>query len=471
MTQPKPAGFGDSLTIPLFVAFLAYCIIVFAPQVLNDGDTYWHITTGERMIASHAVISRDPFSYTFAGAPWQTQEWLSEVLMAAAYMMGGWNGLVILFGLAGGAAAGFLAFHLGKWLDRPSQLLILFLGLCCAAPSLLARPHLLALPILELWTMGLLFASHERRAPSWLLLPLMTLWANLHGSFLLGLALVGLLGVEALLSSDRKMQVMKDWGLFGVAALIAALITPHGIEGIIFPVHLMSMTGLSFIGEWQSASFEKLQPLELVIFAALYVGFTRDLKLPPLRILILILFLYLALQHARHQIVFAIVAPLLLAEGLAQTKSVRAQNTDNRFATPSFVALAIAMLLAAGLRFANPIVRKDDPVSPITALAHVPAALAQMPVLNDYAFGGYLIFKGVKPFIDSRADLYGDAYLQNYATIIHPDRQAFDRAVARYRVRWAMFNPASPVLSLMESSSQWQRLYADKFAVVYALKK
>lgn len=470
MAQPKPAGFGDSLTIPFVAAFLVYCLVLFAPQVLNDGDTYWHIVAGERMIASHAVIFRDPFSYTFAGAPWQTQEWLSEVLMGGAYLAGGWNGLVLLFGLAAGAAAGFLAYHLGRWLDRPAQLLVLFLGLSCAAPSLLTRPHLLAFPILELWTAGLLFASYERRAPSWLLLPLMILWANLHGSFVLGLALVGLLGLEALLSSERKAQIVKDWGLFGVASLIAALITPHGIEGLIFPIHLMTMTSLSFIGEWQSTTFETLGPLEIALLAALYFGFTRDLKLPPLRILILIFFLHLALQHARHQFVFAIVAPLLLAEGLAQTQSARAQNADVRFKIPSLAALTLAVLLAAGLRFANPITRKDDPVSPITALAHVPTALAQAPVLNDYAFGGYLIFNGVKTFIDSRADLFGDAFLRNYAAIISPDKSAFDSAVAKYHVRWAIFNPGSPALSLLASSPQWRRLYADKTAVVYVLK-
>ena len=84
--------------------------------------------------------------------------------------------------------------------------------------------------------------------------------------------------------------------------------------------------------------------------------------------------------------------------------------------------LGFAILIA--VRLMLPIVRGDDPVSPVTALAHVPRFVRETPVLNDYAFGGFLIWNGVKPFIDSRADLYGDIFLENYADIIQPDKDA-----------------------------------------------
>ena len=63
-------------------------------------------------------------------------------------------------------------------------------------------------------------------------------------------------------------------------------------------------------------------------------------------------------------------------------------------------------------------VREDIFTSPGAAFAHVPASLAAMPVLNEYNFGGFLIFNGVRPFIDGRADMYGDKFLEDYAELI-----------------------------------------------------
>jgi hypothetical protein len=110
--------------------------------------------------------------------------------------------------------------------------------------------------------------------------------------------------------------------------------------------------------------------------------------------------------------------------------------------------------------------RVDDAVSPITALAHVPPALAAQPVLNDYAFGGYLIFKGVRPFIDSRADLYGDAFLDDYAAMMRPDSALLSRALSDRGVAWTILAAGSPAVTAMDALPGWHRLFADGTAVV-----
>jgi hypothetical protein len=78
-----------------------------------------------------------------------------------------------------------------------------------------------------------------------------------------------------------------------------------------------------------------------------------------------------------------------------------------------------------------PAVRGDDPVMPATALARVPRFVRETPVMNDYAFGGFLIWNGTQPFIDSRADLYGGIFLDNYADIIQPDKDALEHRALR----------------------------------------
>jgi hypothetical protein len=90
-----------------------------------------------------------------------------------------------------------------------------------------------------------------------------------------------------------------------------------------------------------------------------------------------------------------------------------------------------------------------------------------MPVLNDYGMGGYLIFKGVRPFIDGRADMYGDSYVKAYVKATRPDVAALKTMLANYKVAWTIFAASDPVVQAMDRQPGWRRLYTDKYAVVH----
>jgi hypothetical protein len=450
------AGRLDARSVTtMLAAALAFAVTAFAPQVLNDGDTFLHIAAGSRMLAGHAILFHDPFSYTFAGARWDAHEWLAEILMALAYRSGGWSGVLLLFASAASLAAGVLANALGRRMDWRAQGLVTLLAMACMTGSLLARPHLLALPLLAIWTAELVAARADKRAPSFWLLPVMCIWANIHGSFLAGFAVAGGLALEAVIADRRAWR---GWALFGIGTLGAALINPHFVDGVIFPFKLMATPALANVGEWQATGVSLFQPIVPVSLAAIYYLVTRRVRLPLVRAAMLLAVLAMALLHARHQIVFATVAPLLLADPLA---------TGEKHATPMRPALAmIAIALLAVIRIAVPPTRGDAAVAPATALAHVPGDLRAAPVLNDYSFGGYLIFAGVRPFIDSRAELYGEAALERYAALVKPDAATLNGVVARYGIRWSILAPSSPMVAELDALPGWHRLYADRYAVV-----
>jgi hypothetical protein len=116
---------------------------------------------------------------------------------------------------------------------------------------------------------------------------------------------------------------------------------------------------------------------------------------------------------------------------------------------------------------AVPVVRVDGEATPLSALAQVRPALAGRPMLNSYDFGGYLIFKGVKPFIDGRSDMYGDAQFQRFLRIRGGDRPSLDAAVRRYGVAWTLLQPGEPLVAVLDATPGWRRLYADRYAVVH----
>jgi hypothetical protein len=451
------------MTFALFACAAAFALAAFSPGLLNDGDTYWHIRAGEWMLAHRAVLRADVFSYTMAGAPWHTQEWLAEIIMALSWTVRGWAGIHLVFAASAGLTAAVVAFFVRKRVDMIPALLTVVLGLCCVTVSLLARPHMLALPLLAVWTAGLAAARERNQAPGWWLLPLIPLWANLHGSFAFGLAVAGALAIEAVAEAADRRKAVIGWGQFLLAATLCAMATPFGFHTLVFPFQLSGMEGLAHIGEWQASDFSHISPLAIALLAALFLLGSGKVKVPPLRMLLLVGLVWLALSHMRHQMLLGVTAPILLASALAKTWPAREEPSSHLFASVA-AALLLGMVAA---RLILPVARTDGPVTPALALAHVPPSLRQTPVLNGYGFGGYLIWDGVKVYIDSRADLYGDRFLQNYASIISPDRDALIRAIASHHARWTIFPADAPVTSLMDTVPGWRRLYSDKVATVH----
>jgi hypothetical protein len=450
------------LGFALFAGLAGFALAAFAPGLLNDSDTYWHIRAGEWMLAHRAVLRADVFSYTAANAPWHTQEWLAEVIMALAWRAG-WNGIHLLFACAAALTAGVVGYFVRRRVDFVQALPMVVLGLACVTGSLLARPHMLALPLLAIWTAGLAQARSEDEAPRWWLIVLMPVWANLHGSFVFGLALAAALGVEAVLESGGHGKTAVEWGAFLLAATASCLLTPFGLDGLLYPFHLSALGGLGHIGEWQASNFSHLSAFAIALLAGLGIFALGRIKVPPVRLLILLGIVWLALSHQRHQMLFGITAPILLAAPLAQAWPANGRNGGDILAPVA--GLGFAVLIAA--RLMSPAARGDDAVTPRTAIAHVPGFLREMPVLNDYAFGGFLIWNGIKPFIDSRADLYGDVFLENYAGIAQPDKDALAASLAHYHVRWTIFSAHAPVVKLLDGTPGWHRFYADGVAVVH----
>jgi hypothetical protein len=306
-------------------------------------------------------------------------------------------------------------------------------------------------------------ARAREAAPSFWLAIVMLVWANLHGSFAFGLALAAALGGEAILASDDRGKAARQWGLFLIASFAAALITPQGFEGLLFPFKLLGLPGLATVGEWAPSDVGHLSPFLLSLLAMIFVLAQGLVRLPVTRAALLALLTYLALSHVRHVMLFGIAVPLLSLSAMSEAWPPAAERLQTRFAAGA-IALASVLLL---LRLINPAMRVEDRVSPMAALAAVPDSLRREPVLNAYDYGGYLIFKGTKVFIDGRTDLFPAEFLKNDDRLDAGDRAAIAATVSRYHVAWTIFPAGSPTVKTLDQLPGWHRLYADANAVVH----
>ena len=413
--KPFPAR----AALPWLVGAGVYVLLLtLGLKLLNDPDSYSHIAVGRWIMAHGAVPASDPFSFSMHGAPWIPFEWLSQVIYAAVYALSGWAGVVVLAAASIALAVGLLTRFLLRELSPTPALLMVVAAVTLAAPHMLARPHVLTLPIMVAWAAALVRCMDRHAPPPYWALPLLVLWANLHGSVVLALGLIGPAVLEALVAQKRSEwpRVLLRWLPFTALAVAACCLTPYGPGSLLMPLTTLGLgPALGWITEWRPQDFGHFGTFEFLLLAGIF-ALSRGMTLPVVRALVVLGLLHFALAQVRNADLLAMLAPLYLAAPLARQFGARAEDDAAGSARGmNLAALSVilgVMIVATGLalvRDVRPALRN----TPEAAVANAGLAKAG-PVLNDYSFGGYLIFAGIPTFIDGRGELFGGKFITRY---------------------------------------------------------
>jgi hypothetical protein len=306
----------------------------------------------------------------------------------------------------------------------------------------------------------MLRARENDRAPPLTAALLMIAWANLHGSFVLGIGIAGVFGLEALVFSADRTRALRQWLPFGIACVAAVFVNPNGLAGVVHPLRMANLQMLPLIDEWKPSN-PKVTPFFFAILALTLalIAWKRP-KLPWTRWLLLAGMLGLALLQVRHQAMLAIVAAMVLPLGFARSSSA----PPDRSATLVTAAAATALVL---MRMVMPLHLPENEANPWKLIAAVPPEYRAQPVLNGYSMGGPLILSGIRPFIDGRGDMYGDALVADYVRITSGDPAAFEGAVRQWNIRWVILPHRSKLIGLLDRSPGWRRVASDEAGVVY----
>ena len=460
--------------LPLWVGVFVYGLFLLAgDRLLIDPDTLWQITLGQWIWDHRAVPETDIFSFTMRGQPWISTQWLAQVLYAKAFAVAGWSGPVVLAASALAATFALLTKFLCRRLSENHALVFVAAALALIVPHALARPHVLALPVMVLWVGALVAAADRRGVPSFWSLPWMALWANRHGGFVFGLVLMAPLALEAVVNADATLRrpLALRWAAFAAAALLAGCCTPYGWNSLLAAQKILALgSALPLIREWQPADFGTIRPFEILLLAAIGLALFRGVRLPPLRIVLLLGLLHLALAQGRAAEILALLGPMVLAAPLARQIG-DAEVADSGAAMPArgvlFAAVAVA-LVTGTLAFAS--VHRFAPYTGNSPVAAVSALkkLNLTRVFNDYDFGGYLIASGVAPFIDGRTELYGEKFFVDHdaASGLHEPENLF-RLLEEYRIEATLMRTQSAANKLLDHIDGWQKVYADDIATIH----
>lgn len=454
-------------------------------SLLGDGDTGWHIRTGE-YILDHGVPLHDLFSFSRPGQPWFAWEWLSDLIFGQTHRWWGLPGIAALSAILV-CLPGVLLF---AWLLRRNAGAWIALAVTLAATGAasihyLARPHLFSLVLL---VGGLWLIDEDRRRNTpwlWTLIPIAGLWSNLHGGFVGWLGILGLLTVVS--ASRRDRAATGRYGLLLGLSSIATFINPYGwqLHRHIFE-YLRSPWFSEHVQEFQSPQFrsENMLIFALLLFTGVAVA-ANVWRARPFEAAMIVFWGFLALRSARYVPLFAVVTTPSIAFYTAELWQRAAARSGARSALrvlwESSESLGIRwhptpwLLILTSLAFLA--------VFPVTGLANFPQrsfpvvavdrtsqALTApgQRVLTSDQWADYLIYRlygGARVFFDGRSDFYGPAVGDDYRTLLQaaPESRA---VMERYRFTAALLPRDWPLAQILEHDPEWTVSYRDKQAVL-----
>src|SRR6185437_5482839 len=461
--------FLQTRTALIFI--LALGLFAMAARTVTDPDVWWHLRTGQLILQTHHIFRTDPYSFTRAGHVWVNHEWLSQVLMFSVYRWLGYAGLIFVF--AAIVAAAFFVIFLRCEARPYFAALITAWGAAASAATWGVRPQMLSLLFASIFLLLLERSSLRSRLLGWL--PRLTLlWVNLHAGYALGIGLIGLFlcgeilnvvfGAEAWSSVATRL---KQLSLVLVVCIAVVPLNPNGVRMYTYPWQTLSSSAMQlYIQEWASPNFHQALylPFLLMVLALLAALAYSPKRLRPLDFLLLAVTLYAALRSVRQIPIFVLVAAPILSRLihaiLQQWPEKNKQDTHSQVKLAFNAALMLGIALFAFWRI-NFIVRSQPAAEarnfPAAAVSFLAANHPPAPLLNHYNWGGYLIWKlypQYRVFVDGRADLYGDDFLNRLADIYYI-RHNWQDEFAATRVCSVILPPEAPLISALRESPDW----------------
>jgi hypothetical protein len=468
----------------LLVALLLLLYIVFIPggRLLVDSDLYWHIATGRKIWQSGSFPQVDEFSHTFRGHPWIARDWLGDLSFFGAYSLLGWRGVVMITGGAIALAYALLFLMLARTMRLTVAISVAVVALALSGSHLHVRTQIFGDALIVVWVAALVRAVDAKTSPSLMLLPVMTLWANVHGSFVAGLALTVALAAEAVFESPsrERLLVARRWAVFLVAAVGAACMTPYGARPFLMAYQVIGANEAKpYLDEWRAVSFQAAPITLFSVLALVFLALLNGVKIRICRLTILLLIAAYMLTALRFIFLFNIIAPLLLATPL--TRQFRFLRLSEQIATqPQFFTTmsqlgrrglyrtyGIIAIIILVIGFRGDSVKPSRQISPEGAVDYIFAHNLHGDIYNFYDFGGYLIFRGLPTFIDGRTVGFGGGFITENRTIISNRPREFIGYLDKYHISIGLVAPNSIESQEFRASSDWIGVYSDDISELF----
>jgi hypothetical protein len=458
---------------------------------LSTVDLAYQVRVGDLMRASGSVLSTDPLTFTAAGQPWLNQQWGAGLLLSLGYSVGGWAGLALFRALLVGFAVGLVFWTARRWLSlRPAALLVLG-AFVVGIGALALRAQLFGIVCFVL--VVALLADRRMRPRFAFAVPLVVLaWANLHGSFFLG---VGAAGLAFLADVRAPVPLMRRSLAILVLTAAASLVTPFGPGAWSYALGLSTNGDVArLVTEWQRTSplsFDGALFYLTVLLAVLVLAAVRRRErwLPSASGVLWLGGLVVVGAWAERGIVWwAFGAPAVLAPALARFREDGVQAAQPRRARLEPTALrrlnlgivlalvALVVLLQPAWRSSAALAGQDSlltdaPVGLAAAMGASGTPSDRAVVPQHWASWLEWAAPGIPVMVDSRIEVEPPSAWADYLVIAASGPGTLE-ALARIRASLVIVDrreQGALLRTLEASGSGWQVVAEDEDGAMFRL--
>ncbi len=499
-------------------------------RLLGDAGIGWHIRTGQMILSTHAIPRVDPFSATMSGQPWFAWEWLYDLLVGWLETATGLNGVVLFTALV---IAMVFAWTFRLLLRRGTNVLVALLLVLLAASAamihFLARPHVVSWLFTVVWFW--ILESSEKSccvsdsdSPSskaeprrggvlWLLPPLMLVWVNIHGGFLVGFVLLAIYWFSAAwqwlrLKEDRfddalrKIRAgrrLRALTLTSIVSALATLVNPYGWQ---LHVHIYRYLSNRFlmdhIDEFRSPNFHYVAQkcfagLLLLTLLALAARRREAGQARLSQALVILFVVYSGLYASRNIPVASLLLILVIGPWLSEAME---RFADRRLAGRGLVSMrflrrmeavefslrghiwpiALVVLTCWTVAHGGKVgastlmdAHFDAKRFPVAAVNYLDEKDVPGPLVSPDDWGGYLIYRlypRVRMVVDDRHDFYGEEFLKSYLKMIHVE-PGWENFLQQQQAHCVVVPKDSAVANILGETGRWDAIYTDDVAVVF----
>lgn len=485
---------------------------------LWDNDFWWHIATGKYIVTDRHLPEKDIFSYTSGleenKNPFPVLEnfslkqyWLSQIIFYLIYDYAGPKGIVLLRSCLLVATLLVVFWRLRRWsVSFPISFVFVFGLFMVLFRSTGERPVLFTILFTAVVFFVLEDFKDKRDKRIFLLVPLMLLWANLHGGFVIGIVIIlAFMLAEGIRLIFKKSSYTGYETIFFYAATTLAVgfsfINPTGWDAVV--IALSSKYKLIFEGiqEYQPPFLlyrNKIYPVDyaylslIVISAAVLV--LRNKRIDFAHIILLLGTFIMSLSASRFIVYFAVIASMvtgkeadMLARGLLEKRfSERAHQRV-------FAGLAAAILFSSILFTAGLFRSKNFSFNtaygssvPKAAVDFIENNKLSGNMFNSYAYGGFIawrLYPRQKTFINSR--LVNPVVKTEFNLIVRATEYAekagpsasniplWEKMVNHYKINFifvslaGIYGEVPPLIIKLAESDKWIPVYCDSISIIF----
>ncbi|MDH3974020.1 MAG: tetratricopeptide repeat protein [Deltaproteobacteria bacterium] len=459
---------------------IAVFAVLFALTLIKliDMDLWFHMKSGEVILDTGHFLYEDIFTFTAQGRPWLYHEWLFGIIAFKVYSLFGPSGLVLGKSLL--LTLAFLFIYKDSRLRGTNPwlaLLLLLLAVFAARFRFTARPQIFMFLLTPLFIYIIDLYCVKQKNYLWLLPLLELLWVNVHGSFIIGPAIIAIYALDVIISGNKNKG--KGLGIFFLLTSAVCLINPYGFKLILFTLGFGKESVLSSITEWRPTRIHHFYSAFGLLFTCGILSFIlRGRNIRAADILLFLFFACLSIKAIRFTALFSLAVTPVIASNLESFFSNTRRIKELKIPVKAtLLLLALTLFISLGYREISRERMFSFGIGREAAYSEKGMEfLRKHPIegnmYNTYHLGGFLIwslYPEKKVFLDGRAEIYDHKFVEDFTAKASP-RKWFE-AVRKYNINYAVITYSGKGLDIIgewiSESPGWILVYWDHAVRVY----